>query len=253
MQKMVVARIMLVMVPLLLATGCGCRWASMVPDADTTTQDRDSWQEEFDLADRTLVPTGRNRYFVLEPGFQLVLVGGNEKVAITVLDETIEIDGVTTRVVEEREWKRGELKEVSRNFFAIDPETQDVFYFGEDVDDYKDGKVHKHTGAWRAGKRKARPGLYMPGQPYVGQKHYLEIAPGVAMDRAEVVSLDDVLKTPAGSFSNCLKTKEGTALNPLEQEFKTYAPEIGLIQDENLLLTGYGFVAVDKIVGKSSE
>ena len=59
-----------------------------------------------------MVTTGQNTYFILEPGFQLVLEGGNEVLAITVLDETIEIDGVHTRVVEEREWKNGELIEV---------------------------------------------------------------------------------------------------------------------------------------------
>ncbi len=82
----------------------------------------------------------------------------------------------------------------------------------------------------------------MPGKPRVGLKYYQEIAPGVAMDRAEIVSLDDILETPAGSFSKCMKTKEGTALNPREKEFKVYAPGIGLIQDANLLLTKYGFI-----------
>ena len=81
-----------------------------------------------------MVPTGSNPYFILEPGYQSILEGRGEKLAISVLDDTVEIDGVTTRVVEEREWKSGNLIEVSRNFFAIDPETADVFYFGEDVD-----------------------------------------------------------------------------------------------------------------------
>ncbi len=44
-------------------------------------------------------------------------------------------------------------------------------------------------------------------------------------------------------FEGVLLTKEGTALNPLEKEFKQYARGIGLIQDQNLLLTGYGFVS----------
>ena len=73
-------------------------------------------------------------------------------------------------------------------------------------------------------------------------KYYQEIAPGVAMDRAEVVSLDDELQTPTGNFPNSLKTMEGTALNLIEREFKTYAPGIGLIQDQRLLLTNYGFI-----------
>lgn len=210
-----------------------------------------SWEQEFGISECELAPSGRNQFFILEPGFQLVLEGGNEKVAITVLDDTKTISGilgetskvtsVTTRVVEEREWKDGEIIEVSRNFFAICPTTEDVFYFGEEVDDYKDGEVIRHSGAWLAGENRAKAGLIMPGNPTVGMKYYQEIAPDVALDRAEIVSLDDTLETPAAVFSNCLKTQEGTALNPGEREFKTYAPGIGLIQDEGLLLTEYGF------------
>ena len=208
---------------------------------DPNAQGSTSWQEEFGLAKRTLSPTGKNPYFVLEPGFRLVLESATEKLAITVLDETKEVDGVTTRVVEEREWRNEELIEVSRNFFAIDEQTKDVFYFGEDVDMYQGGKVNSHTGAWLAGKNGARAGLIMPGNPKVGMKYYQEIARGVAMDRAEILKTDDHLDTPAGSFANCLLTKEGSALNPFEMEFKTYAPGIGLLQDEKLLLSEYGF------------
>ena len=202
----------------------------------------DSWQKEFAISERNLVPTGKNQYFILEPGFRLILESSSEKLWITVLNETKEVDGVTTRVVEEREWKNGKLIEVSRNFFAIDPETGDVFYFGEDVDMYKEGKVDNHSGAWVAGKDNAKAGLIMPGDPKAGMKYYQEVAPGVAMDRAENISLNETLQTPAGLFSNCLKIKEGTALNLLETEYKTYAPGIGLIQDQKLLLTEYGFI-----------
>ena len=236
------------MVPLaaaaaLFATACGA------PESDFLTDL--SWEQEFGISSCELAPTGRNDYFILEPGFRLTLEGGNEKVAVTVLDETKTITGVvdeteesttvTTRVVEEREWKDDELIEVSRNFFAICPDTKDVFYFGEEVDDYKDGQVTSHGGAWLAGENGARAGLIMSGDPKVGMKYYQEVAPDVALDRAEVVSLDETLDTPAGEFSNSLKTQEGTALNPNEKEFKTYAPGIGLSQEESLLLVDYGF------------
>jgi hypothetical protein len=104
---------------------------------------------------------------------------------------------------------------------------------------YTGGQLASHQGAWLAGELGAKAGLIMPGKPVVGMKYYQEVAPGVAMDRAEIISLDEHLGTPAGVFSNCLKTEEGTALNPLEQEFKIYAPGIGLIKDADLLLTGY--------------
>jgi hypothetical protein len=200
------------------------------------------WQEEFGISDCKLLTEGRNTYFILEPGFQLVLEGDDTKLVVTVLDETRTVDGIVTRVVEEREWEDGELYEVSRNFFAMCEATKDVFYFGEDVDFYEGGKVVRHEGAWLAGTGGNRAGLIMPGTPSLGMRYYQEIAPGVAMDRAEIVSLDATCKTPAGTFPKCMKVKEGTALDVNETEYKYHAPGIGLIRDEDLRLTKFGSV-----------
>lgn len=200
------------------------------------------WQDTFEIGKCELVTQGKNTHFVLEPGFQLVLEGGDAKLHITVLDETKIVDGVTTRVVEEREWKKGELYEVSRNYFAMCKQTKDVFYFGEDVDFYENGKVVKNDGSWHAGVNGNRAGLLMPGTPKLKMKYYQEIAPKVAMDRAEIMSLNETCKTPAGTFPKCLKVKEGTALNPIEIEYKYYAPGIGLVRDVDLRLTKYGFI-----------
>src|SRR5213593_1962477 len=68
---------------------------------------KSDWQEEFGISSCNLATTSRNPYLVLEPGFQLVLEGGGTRLQITVLDETKPIDGVLTRVVEEKEWKDG--------------------------------------------------------------------------------------------------------------------------------------------------
>jgi len=200
-----------------------------------------SWQQEFGLAQCTMKPIGRNKYFVLEPGHQLVLEGDEVKLEITVLDETKIVDGVTTRIVEEKEWKNGELYEIARNYFAVCEQTNDVFYFGEDVDFYENGKIVKHDGTWLAGVDGNKAGLIMPAAPKLGMKYYQEIATGVAMDRAEVVGLDEPCKTPAGKFS-CLKVKEGSPLSPTETEYKLHAPGIGLVGDEDLKLTKHGFV-----------
>src|ERR1044071_320028 len=199
------------------------------------------WQKEFNLASRTLVTKGRNEYFVLEPGFRLELQGGGEKLHITVLAETKKVDGVETRVVEEREWKNGELYEVSRNYFAIDEQTKDVFYFGEEVAFYEKGTVTKNDGSWLAGDQGNKAGLMMPGAPKPRMRYYQEQAPGVAMDRAEIVSLTETCKTPAGTFQRCLKVKETSALNR-ESEYKYYAPGIGLVRDEDLRLVKFGFI-----------
>ncbi len=206
-----------------------------------TTGAKATWQEEFGISSCNLVTTGRSPYFVLEPGFQLFYEGDGAKLQITVLDETKVVAGVRTRVVEEKEWKDDQLHEISRNYFAICEQTKDVFYFGEDVDFYEDGKVVKHDGSWLAGNGN-RPGLMMAGKPKVEMKYYQELAPGVAMDRAEIVSLDETCQTPAGTFSGCMKVKETSAIEVTAREHKYYAPAIGLVRDESLRLTRYGFV-----------
>lgn len=207
-----------------------------------TTQADSFWQDEFDVKNCKLSPSGRSEYFILEPGYQIVLESDDVRLEITVLDETETVDGVITRVVEEREWEDGGLHEVARNYLAICETTNDVYYFGEDVDYYEDGEVVNHDGSWISGVDGNKPGLIMSGSPKLGMKYYQEIAPGVAMDRAEIVSLDELCETPVGTFANCLKVKEGTALNDFQSEHKYYAPTIGIVQDEDLLLTKFGSV-----------
>ena len=186
--------------------------------------------------------TGKNTYFILEQGYQLTLEdkeGG--KLVITVLNDTKKIGSVETRVVEENESKNGKTVEISRNFFAVCKQNGGVYYFGEEVDIYKDGKIVDHEGAWQAtGKNKA--GVAMPGLALLGSRYYQEIAPGIAMDRAEIVSTSETVQTIAGKFTNCLKTLETTPIEPNEKEYKLYAQGIGLIKDEDMLLVKYGFV-----------
>ena len=196
------------------------------------------WTDSFALENCTFSSVGRNRFFILEPGNQLVLESRTEKVLITVLDQTRKIGGVKTRVVEEREEENGELKEVSRNFFAVCREHGDVFYFGEEVDIYEDGRIVKHSGQWRADEKNSRAGIIMPGTILLGARHYQEISPK-AMDRAEIISDDVTMKTPAGTFKNCIRVEETSGIDPEEKCYKTYAPGLGLIQDEDLLLTKY--------------
>jgi hypothetical protein len=203
-------------------------------------RDDKSWRAEFAVDKGELSSSGRSDYFVLEPGYVMTLEGGTERLTITVLDETKNVEGVETRVIEERETNAGQLIEVSRNYFAISKRTGDVFYFGEEVDIYRNGKVVDHEGAWLSGVKGARFGLMVPGQPMMKAKYHQEIAPGVAMDRAEVVSLTETIRTPAGEFKNCLKTEETTPLEPGVREFKYYARGVGLVQDGALKLVRYG-------------
>ena len=189
----------------------------------------------FPVDKANLVTSGRNPYFILEPGYRFQFKAEDAALVVTVLDETKTVDGVETRVIEERETESGELIEVSRNYFAIDKTTNDVYYFGEDVDIYEDGKVVGHEGAWWSGVDGAKFGMMMPGKPKVGDKFYQEFAPKVAMDRCEVVGVSEAIKTPAGDFTDCLRTKE---TSPLESggSVKIYAPGVGMVRDDEFLL-----------------
>lgn len=215
--------------------------------ADTESK---RWTDKFDLAACAWSSTGRNDFFVLEPGYQQVLENRDGKdstrLEITVLDQTRKVGNVETRVVEEKESNNGELVEISRNFFAICGPTNDVFYFGEDVNIFKDGKVYSHEGAWVAEQAGAKAGLFMPARPLLGARFYQEIAPKVAMDRVEIVSDGESLKTPGGEFHDCIKAEETTPLEPGITEYKIHAKGIGIVQDGDLFLTKYGKIELNK-------
>jgi hypothetical protein len=204
----------------------------------------------FLVKESDLTSTGRNPHFVLEPGYQLVYEGTEKgkKVAliITVLNETKKVGNVETRVVEERETKENQPVEISRNFFAICKRTNNVYYFGEEVDIYADGKVVSHEGAWLSGVDGAKFGLAMPGTALLGARYYQEIAPGKAMDRAEILSISDSLETPAGTFANVLKMEETTPLEPDDKEIKYYAAGVGLLKDGPMKLVRYGAMQKEK-------
>jgi hypothetical protein len=190
----------------------------------------------FALATCTFSTTGRVPYLVLEPGHTLVLQnkkGG--RLTVTVTDRTENVGGVATRVVEEHE-ENGKLVEVSHNYLAICAENRSVFYFGEAVDNYRDGRIVDHEGAWRHGTDGATAGLMMPALPLLGARYYQEIAPRVAMDRAEIVAVASTLQTPYGALADVLLTRETTPLEPGVQETKAHAPGIGLVRDEDMLL-----------------
>ncbi len=216
-------------------------WNGLVADPSQSESQLRPFTQDFMLESCTFSPTGRNPYFILEPGHQLVLAGEEDKeeleLVITVLRDTemLSVDGigqVRTRVVEEREWLGGELVEISRNFFAICVETNSVFYFGEDVDIFEDGEIVSHEGAWRAGENGAHPGLIMPGTFLLGSRYFQELAPEVAMDRAENAAMNLTAEVPAGTFEDSILVFETSTLEANDRSIKIYAPGVGLIVDD---------------------
>jgi len=226
------------LVILLAMAGCASRPKSTQAKSGSSTQpmaSSEGWQDKFDVDKSDLAARGMSQYIVLQPGRRAEYQSKDGKMTITVLPETKTVDGVQTAIVEERQSEGGKLKEVSRNFFAINNKTGDLYYFGEEVDEYKDGQIVGHEGAWISGQDGAHFGMLLPGQPKVGQKYYAEMAPR-AKDRCEVKDTNAKVTTPLlGTFNGCLKIDE---TSPIEKStsHKVYAPNVGLIEDDEMVL-----------------
>jgi len=110
-----------------------------------------------------------------------------------------------------------------------------VWYFGEAVDNYnEDGTFKDHAGSWEAGVDGAEPGIIMLAHPRNGVKYREEFYPGHAEDEAQVIGTNLTVNIPLATYTNCIKTKNWTKLEPGIIEHKYYAPNVGLIKEVNL-------------------
>lgn len=213
--------------------------------------DEQGFIDRYDVKPADFATTGRNDYFVLEPDYQLVYqTAGKDKkdktaarLITTVLKETEQVGGVETRVVESVEIANDLPRRVTRTYLAIDKTTHDVYCFGRAVDRYDTWREAGHAGGWRAGENGARYGLLVPGKPQVGQKFYEALAPRVAMDRAEIVSMSETVRVPANRFADCLKMIETTPTSAKKKTERIYAPGVGLLIDGGFELVRSGIGA----------
>ncbi len=135
---------------------------------------------------------------------------------------------IDSLVMEDREIKNGELEEVTLDYFAQDDEGN-VYYLGEDVDEYENGKVKGHEGAWLLGKDTQHPGIIIPAHPKVGDKFKSEDVNQEIHEDDEILSVNETVSVPAGTYENCVKLKEMLADGTTE--FKFYAPGVGVIRE----------------------
>lgn len=187
----------------------------------------------------TIVPSDfttsvTNSYFPLVPGTTCTYStpDGSETMTVEVTGQTKVVMGVTTLVVRETHREDGVIVEVSENWYAQDA-AGNVWYFGEFSQDYENGVPTTSEGSWEAGVDGARPGIIMPAEPQHGQTYFQEFAPDVATDMAMVLTTNDNVTVPAGSYTNVLRTKEWTPLENASVEHKYYAPGVGLIMEQD--------------------
>ena len=157
------------------------------------------------------VRTIDNPFLVLTPGSTFIYTGeteeGIETVEIEVLSDTRTVMGINCVVVRDKAYLEGELIEDTYDWFAQDKDGN-VWYFGEDVDNYENGVIANHYGSWEAGVDGAQPGIIMLGNPVIGLKYRQELYSGEAEDQGEVVANNESVQVAIGTFNGCLKIEE---------------------------------------------
>jgi len=221
-------------------TGCANRPGSdnlLAPEVDGTLRHTEGGIAIGRNRERVVEPEDFVRrvdhpFFPLTPGtvyrYAASTDEGLETIVVRVERGTKRILGVGTTVVRDQVFLDGELIEDTFDWYAQD-EDRNVWYFGEDTKEYENDVVVSTAGSWIAGQEGARPGFIMLARPRVGKSYRQEVAPGVAEDRATVVSLHETVTVPYGTFHGCLKTYETTPLDPSSREYKYYARGIGHI------------------------
>ena len=173
-----------------------------------------------------------NPYWPMRPGSRWVYretdaEGARRRVVVTVTARTRLIaNGVTARVVHDVVSERGELVEVTDDWYAQDT-AGNVWYLGEDTAEYEDGKPVSTEGSFEAGVDGAQAGVIMPARPRPGLRYRQEYYRGHAEDRAGIVSLREQAETPAGHYRRVLMTRDVNPLEPKVLEFKLYARGVG--------------------------
>jgi hypothetical protein len=146
---------------------------------------------------------------------------------VTLLPETriIEWQGgrVETLVSQYTAYLDGRIHEVAYDFYA-QADDGSVWYFGEDVFNFKDGAIADTHGTWIAGKD-GPAAMIMPSDPKVGDVYRPENIPGFVFEEVTVKSTDKTLDGPLGPIDGGLLVEElhmdGTT------EDKTFAPGYG--------------------------
>jgi hypothetical protein len=231
------ALLALAVVPLLLvASGCGgngdgedAEGGGQAETAAPPPLPQGSEPVELDPAD--FVRRIDNPYWPLAPGSSWVYretdaEGNEQQVEVTVTERSKTILGIDATVVHDVVSEDGELVEDTYDWYAQD-RLGNVWYLGEDTKEYEAGKVVSTEGSWQAGVDGAQAGVIMPGRPEVGMAYRQEYYAGEAEDAGEILSLDEQVKVPFGSFEDVLMTEDRNLLDPDALEHKFYAKEVG--------------------------
>jgi hypothetical protein len=146
---------------------------------------------------------------------------------VTLLPDTriIEWEGqrVETAISQYNSFLGGSIEEVAYDYYA-QADDGSVWYFGEDVADFRDGAIVVTEGTWLAG-RDGPAAMIMPGHPRVGDVYRTENAPGFVFEEVTVKSVDTTLNGPLGPIQGGMVARELHSDGTTER--KLFAPGYG--------------------------
>lgn len=179
-----------------------------------------------------------NKYFTLPVGKKMVYEAdteeGVERIEIEIENTSRNILGVETITYRDKVYLDGVLVEDTKDYLAQDKQAN-VWYFGEDVNNYEGGKLKDHAGSFIAGADGAKPGIWIKGDQIVGDSYKQEFYKGEAEDMRDVVAINQTVTTKLATYTDCVKVYDWTPLDSKSREHKYYCPEAGaLVLNENL-------------------
>lgn len=120
--------------------------------------------------------------------------------------EWTEGEMVETRVSQYVAYLDGRIQEGANDFYA-QADDGSVWYFGEEVNDYRGGAVFTTEGTWLAG-RDGPPAMIMPGDPQVGDVHRAENIPAVAFEEVAIKTVGKTVAGPTGPVQGAMVARE---------------------------------------------
>ena len=179
-----------------------------------------------------------NPWFPLKPGstsvYNGVKDGKRARDVVTVGRGAATIDGVRCAIVQDRLYLDGRLAERTTDWYAQD-RAGNVWYYGESTAELDAaGKVKSTEGTWQSGRNGAKPGIFMPADPRVGQTFRQEYYKGHAEDHFRVLGLHASARTPGANSNDALLTEEWTPLEPGVLDHKLYVRGIGTVREQSI-------------------
>ena len=202
--------------------------------------------KDWNLKGENLSPRGSNPlYFPLKPGFRYIMEykdhpWGHLWIEVVVLDKTEKFDvpGIgkfECAVVQEEEFYDGVLDQRAENWFCIDKTTNAMYAMGEVSWEIDQIGRKVFEGTWRVGEPDgnggAEPGMLMPAKFKVGDKYIFDGHEAEAYGYTENMEEGVTVETPAGTFENCVRTREYSLTNPSDVTDKFWCKGVGIVRD----------------------